>query len=545
MKFWTRTLLITIVFLVSLFLRTHNLSERPIHLSMDEASIGYNAYSILKTGLDEWGEKLPLAFTSVGDYKPPVNVYLTIPSIYLFGLDEFSVRFPTALLGSISVIVFIFLLIELKLSFFASLIGGLWLAVLPWHIHFSRGTFEAVTALFFLLLGTQQFLVWKNKHHQLSLYISIVSFSLSVWSYHSARLFVPLFVLSLLFIYKKDILHLINKKNLSIALITLLFFAIPFINLAFFTPAIRTRAAVTSILREQSLQQQLHHPYQDTTQAVFDNNNFTIFRHWSAKYLNYFDLKLWFWKAMQFTPQGYPDLGLLLLVDVPFLIFGTYSILNSKDKKTKLLTLSWFILGPLPASITMNEQHPLRALTWLPAFGIIIAFGADYVFKNFTKFVKIIIPAYFVGLIFAILYFLDIYFNQFPYFYSEYWQYGYKQISQYACQNRSKYDQVFISDTFGSYGPLNTGTPYIYYLFYCQYDPATFIKDKHNIVGVDIRRTDWKYDSKIPALLIAASPWDILDYQIPEKQIIKRIDFLNGKPGFLIIETNSDAKVQK
>src|SRR4030042_566937 len=89
---------IVIIFLIALLFRFYKLSSYPVSLSMDEVAIGYNAYSILKTGKDEWGQKLPLAFKSVGDYKPPVDIYLTVPSVWVFGLNEFGVRFPVALL---------------------------------------------------------------------------------------------------------------------------------------------------------------------------------------------------------------------------------------------------------------------------------------------------------------------------------------------------------------------------------------------------------------------------------------------------------------
>ena len=160
-----KKLIIISIFLLAFFLRTWNLTKYPVSFSMDEVAIGYNAYSILKTARDEFGELLPLAFRSAGDYKPPVNIYLTVPSIAVFGLNEFGIRFPVALIGSLTVVVFILLLINLGLSFKSSILAGFWLAILPWHIHFSRASFEAVTALFFLVLGTTVFISWsKNKN---------------------------------------------------------------------------------------------------------------------------------------------------------------------------------------------------------------------------------------------------------------------------------------------------------------------------------------------------------------------------------------------
>ncbi|PIV02180.1 glycosyl transferase, partial [Candidatus Shapirobacteria bacterium CG03_land_8_20_14_0_80_40_19] len=62
-----RAFLILII-LLSLFLRIYCLQEVPPSLNWDEISHGYNAYSILKTGKDEWGKTFPLIFQAYGDF---------------------------------------------------------------------------------------------------------------------------------------------------------------------------------------------------------------------------------------------------------------------------------------------------------------------------------------------------------------------------------------------------------------------------------------------------------------------------------------------
>jgi len=367
---------IAIVFAIALFFRFFMLTKYPVHLSMDEVAIGVNAYEILKTGRDEHGVVLPLAFKSVGDYKPPVNIYLTAISQFFLGFNEFSTRFPVAFIGSLTAVFIILLLKKLNLSWFSSIFGGFWLAILPWHVHFSRGGFEAVTALFFLILGTYLYTSWVNAKKTWLLVASISSFSLSVWAYHAERVFVPILVVFLIINYRKEIKFRIQKIQRQIlwGIAALLLFAIPFINLAVFTPAVAQRAASTSILREASLATSLHGGnYANLEEKIFDNDYFLTFRHWAGKYLNYFDIRFIFWKGMQFTPPGYPDLGLLYAVDLPLFLFGIYSLVKSDNKKLKSLSAFWFFAGPLSASFTMNEQHPLRALTWIPFFAIVNA----------------------------------------------------------------------------------------------------------------------------------------------------------------------------
>ena len=252
-------LAILLVFAIALFFRFWRLSSYPVSLSIDEVTFGYSAYSVLKTGRDENGKFLPLVFKALGDYKPPVDVYLNIPSIAIFGLNEFAVRAPGALLGALSSLLIIFLLRELKISWFGSVFAGLWLAVSGWHIFFSRAGYEAITALFFLLIGTLTFLIWTRRGSNLFFLSSITAFSFSVWSYHAERLFVPLLVIFLLIVFRKKlIVFRRDPKKLLLPLIVLMIFAIPFVYLTFSSADIKARALDLWLTRDVYLSQKLH-----------------------------------------------------------------------------------------------------------------------------------------------------------------------------------------------------------------------------------------------------------------------------------------------
>jgi len=73
-----KVVLIAIILIASV-LRLYKLSFTPPSLYWDEASLGYNAYSILKTAHDEHGRFLPLTnFAAFGDYKPPGYIYAAV-----------------------------------------------------------------------------------------------------------------------------------------------------------------------------------------------------------------------------------------------------------------------------------------------------------------------------------------------------------------------------------------------------------------------------------------------------------------------------------
>lgn len=158
-----KVILILVIFL-AFFLRVYKLDQYPLGFTWDEAALGYNAYSILKTGKDEYGNVLPLIFKSFGDYKPGLYVYLTIPWILILGLNEFAVRLPSAIFGTLTILIFYLLLREksirsfLKIKFggnseYSALASLFLLAVSPWHIYFSRGAWELNVMLFEVVFG--------------------------------------------------------------------------------------------------------------------------------------------------------------------------------------------------------------------------------------------------------------------------------------------------------------------------------------------------------------------------------------------------------
>ena len=153
----TKFLLIAI-FLIASLTRLLYLEQFPNGFTGDEAQQGYSAYSILKTGKDEWGQVLPIFPRGFGDYKPPLYTYLTIPSVAVFGLNIFAVRLPSALIGILTV-GFIYLLTK---ELFKNKTIAVWaaflLAINPWHIQLSRTAFEGNAGILFFVIGLWLFL---------------------------------------------------------------------------------------------------------------------------------------------------------------------------------------------------------------------------------------------------------------------------------------------------------------------------------------------------------------------------------------------------
>lgn len=529
-------ILITIlIFLIAFTLRFWKLSEYPKSLSMDEVTIGYSAYSVLKTGKDEHGKFMPLVFKGMGDYKSPVNVYLNIPSILIFGLNEFAIRAPVALLGTFTCVLLVLLLLQIKVSTTGSLFAGFWLAISGWHIFYSRAGYEAITALFFLITGTYLFVKWTDNRNINFLSLSILSFSISAWAYHAERLLAPiLFIFLVIFFKNKFRFYKKNIRPFVIPTSILLVFVIPFFYYLLTNQGIQVRAQELWITKDPTLQESLHKgEYTNLAEYLLDNDIYLVIRNWLGQYLSYYDLKFWFWKGVGITPENFQGLGLIYLLDLPIFFVGIYAFSKSNNKLLKNLTVFWFFAGGLPGSFARGDPNPTRALVFVPFFSFILASGADWV-VNKVKARKIII-VYFLIAIVSVLYFYDLYIYNFHKYYSDLWHYGYKEVAQYVCQNYKKYETIIITDKYGIETPSIKTIPHYYILFHCQYDPGEFIRTRKlfNITG---RQPHWRIDKELNNTLLIGSPWDFPE-DFPKDKIMKKIYFLNGKPAFYLVET--------
>ena len=108
-----KTLMLISIVVLAAILRFWQLGLVPPSPDWDEAALGYNAYSLLKTGKDEYGTRWPLALRSFDDYKPPLYAYLAIPTVKYLGLSTYSVRLPAAINGVLGVIGAYFLTVAL------------------------------------------------------------------------------------------------------------------------------------------------------------------------------------------------------------------------------------------------------------------------------------------------------------------------------------------------------------------------------------------------------------------------------------------------
>ncbi|MDP3973544.1 MAG: glycosyltransferase family 39 protein [Candidatus Daviesbacteria bacterium] len=430
------TILLTIICVLFLITHLYKIGEIPPSVYWDEASIGYNAYSIAQTGKDEWGDFLPIHFRAFGEFKLPVYIYSVVAFVQLFGLNEFSVRIP-AVLFSLGSIIFTFLLAK-KLSGneTVGLFGAFLLAISPWFFIFSRIGFEVTAGLMFYLLGIVLFLKAENKGK--FILFSIISFILSAYSYNSFRIISPLTLLALI-IFEYGNLKEVSSKNkvyFLTSIILLFLAAIPILRLYVFDAGIAR------------------------FQTVGEMSTLTIVNN----YLSHFDPIFLFIQGDNNLRHQQAGFGQLYFPELAPIIIGLIYMFRSKFKYRWILLIIIFI-SPIPAAITKESPHALRSLSMVPFIHITSAMGVFYLTQFFRQKMLISLTLVTVFLIFFVNYFIN-FITIYPKESAGWWQFNYKKIftdSKLQSENENK---IYISD--------KEGQPYIFALFYLKYNPEKF-----------------------------------------------------------------------
>lgn len=533
-----------LVLILALVLRVVQLDKFPAGLNADEAAIGYNAYSIIKTGRDEYGEILPLSFKSFGDYKPGLYFYFVIPFIAALGLNEWAVRLPSALLGTGLVALIYFLAKEIfkdkKISFFAAF----FLAVSPWAIHFSRGGWESNAATFFVTLGV--FLLIRGLENKKFIFWSLLSFLISMYLYQSPRLVIPVFLIFAGLIFHKELYKGV-KKNIRgsvIGIIVLALLSVPIV-LQFASGGGSARFTGLSFLsdpgpatRVNELRGQHENPNGFDAKSLH-NKISAYLPNFFGHYLDHFSGEFLFINGDPLVRNKVPEVGQFYVIQVLFFIFGLIFLIKY-NSKLKYLLLVWVLTAPLASSMTYQTPHAVRALGMVVPLTIIISFG----FVSMLRLINVRKTKIAVGIIFlAILSFefvryLESYYILYPKRYPLSWEYGFSEMIGKLEKYESGAKKIVITDRYDQ--------PYILVLFYKKYDPVKYQpqavlseRDKFNFGTVRSfdkyefhKVTKDEIDKSLDTLFIAA-PEEVGE----TSNEIDAVYFPNGEKAFIFVKS--------
>lgn len=530
-------LIFLLILMIAALLRFYKLNLIPPSLNWDEISIGYNAYSILKTGRDEWGSFLPISFRAYGDYKLPGYVYLDVPFIAIFGLNEIGVRLPSALLGLGTVIFIYFLVRKLTKNKFVALIGMFIAAITPWLLIFSRIALEANLALF--LVTGSVFFLFKGIEKGAYLILSATFMSLAFFSYNSSRVVIPPFVLIVIFLLFKKLKEKGRYAITGLTILSLTFFLV--IPQALLSDS-SARYRWIKIVDEGAINRINELRGSSALPPMLDRltyNKVTYFVPQAASnYFSHFTPNFLFINGGSNYQYSVPGSGLLLWVCLPLFLLGLYQSIKER-KVAHLVCLGWLLIAPLPGAITRDAPHALRALFMIPPLLIISSFGLDFLSKFKKPFLQITIWGILLAIILPNFYLFWLnYTIDYPKNYSWSWQYGYKQVVDFVNMQASNYDNIYITKKYGE--------PHEFFLFHSKFDPQKYQTDS-NLVRYF--RSDWYWVDRFDKYQFV-NDWEIVEKlkdknnlllvtspgNYPKKAYaIKTINFLDGKPAFDIV----------
>lgn len=495
LKIFTKPwILLFFIVILAAFLRFYQLGVNPPSLTWDEVAWGYNAYAVGIDGRDEFGHFLPYtSFISFGDYKPPVYAYLTVVPVWLFGLTEFAVRFPSALFGTLTVLLTYFLVKEIffinsksvirnpkqiqnsndknstNMTEYLALMSALIMAISPWNIMLSRAAFEANVASFFIVTGVWLFLLAVRKKPMFMI-LSVLCFVLCMYTFNSVRVDAPLLFIALVVGHIKPLLKM--KKAMITACILGLLVLLPTVPFLLSHDA-RLRYQEVNIFSDITIiktsNQDIANNHNAWWSKIIYNRRVLFTQDFLEHYFDQFNPNFLFMQGDPNPKFSTQDVGQMYLWDLPFLVMGILFLFRKREQKWWIIPI-WLLIGIIPAGISLPTPHALRSEATLPTWQIVSAYGFVIVVLSAKKYRKWVCAGLLFLLFLSVSYYQHGYYTHYPREYSAEWQYGYKQAIQYIGANEKKYKSVQISG-------IERG--YIYTLFYLKYPPQEFRKEVH------------------------------------------------------------------
>lgn len=407
-------------------IRTVGLATVPPALNPDELLKAFDGASVYRTGMDHHGQPCPLFFQQSGEYSPPLYIYFSGLFSFLFGINEYTVRLPSALLGTVSILM-TFLFIQAFADRRTALIAAALVTVSPWNVHYSRIGWEAILLVPLQLAALWMFVRWSKTERLRELLLSASFFGLTIYAYPVARLSSILFIVGLGVIYR-DILWK-NRIHALIALVLFILWLLPYlIVLSRNYDAMQARWNFVSLFnRNDAL-------------LVFIKQ---YFMHLSPGFL-----------FLRGNPNSLHSLlgGMALLALVPFFFMGINRMSRQRSREDWLL-IFWFFTFAIPSSMTYDRYDPysmpsaLRAINGLPILEIISALGIGWLLgladkQSYAKSLGFGI-ACLIGLNTAIVAY-DAAFN-YPTRSAKVWQYGLREAIQFVELKKANYDCVIVS----------------------------------------------------------------------------------------------------
>lgn len=462
-------LIIFFILILSAVLRFWQFGKIPEGFHADEAAFGYNAYSILLTGRDEYGNFLPLTLRSFDDYKGAIYAYIAVPFVRIFGLSEIAVRVPSAVFGILFVLLVYKITIIITKDKKLSLLTSLLFSISPLSILLSRVQSDPLVAIFFVVLGFYFFLKWIEKGKIVYLFSNYFFWLLSFFIYASPRIFIPFFIILLLIFYFRNFPQ---KKKIIFMIFALILMVIDCM-LIFNTSG--ARFDQLSIINNPRIILPLEEKIREDAETpiivtrLFHNKITDHAIYLISNYFQYLNFDFLFLHGGEPLREKIPNTGILYLIEFPFLIYGFFLILMRKIKWGYFAML-WILIVPGILSLAVDESPNVHRfylaifpLELIVGFGIL---GFLDLFKNNKVIKSTLLFLLFLFFLLNIIYFLHQLFVHQPLHRPWYRGYAYKELTEILKTYEAKYKKIYITKAHA--------TPYVYFLFFNQIDPKYY-----------------------------------------------------------------------
>ena len=446
----------------------------------DEASIGYNAYSILSSGKDEWGRLLPFPVSEgFGDWKLVNYLYLTAFSQFFLGPNEFSTRLPSAIFGVLAVYA-TYLLAKKLFERRVGLISAFLLSISPWHIAESRNAFDSDILIFFIPLAVYFFL--RGLKEQKYQAVSFICFIIAFYIYRTAWIFIPILGSVLTWAMWQNLRKSrpIFFRNLVICLILL----VPLI------PTVLTFKGQSRIIQEsfvtgvqnQGIVDEVNERRgycrekitNDMCKIAYNKYSFYLSTYFNNYFSNLLSPETYYIRGSPTGYQSFPSRGFFYTFELPLVILGLTLLLKNRNSEAKIVIVSWLLIVPIGASVT-GVGNPGRLNILMPIPQIIAAYALLSIFHLIKSKKLAIVPLVLITLVIlssTSRLIFDIFFEH-PQVSARYQRYGYKELFQYLESQKSNYNQIIVSRK------NDDAKQYIHYLFFNKTDPDFF---RNNVI---------------------------------------------------------------
>lgn len=501
--------LLLAIILIASFLRLWKLDVVPVSLFGDELDVGYHAYSILKTGRDYSGNFMPIHFQSLAEWRTPLYLYSSVPTVAVFGISPWGVRLPAAIFGILGVWMFYLLVKQISGNRNLALLSALILTVSPWHIQYSRAGFEVTQLLFFYLAGIYFFLRGLKDGKQLVW--SAVFLAFTPWVYSTAKLFLPVTCVALIVIWAKE-LKALSRKYLVWAAVAFALVVGPITYSTVFGGGAQ-RFNYISVFSDPTMvpeigfdrlrDAKMRDPnagvgVSPTIEDRLFHNKFTWLSIFVGRnYLKSFSTEFLFIGGDP-NPRHSPNgIGELYKFEAIFLTLGfAYFLFSKIDRKTKAFIFFWLLASPLPAALTRDGgNHATRLFLMLPPLIFLVAYGVWSTYNSLSVRMRSLFAfSYSLILLVSFVFYQHLYWAHYPWDSERWWHAGFETAVKTAVAESPKYDKVIIS---------NAGEPaMIFFLAWSEFSPERFhqLYQPRGTGGLDLPREDVKNFGEISKL---------------------------------------------